>query len=53
LDVLPYISMLIFILALVMLGELMRLKRQMKFIVKQIEKLKNQVKSLKEEMLNN
>tara|TARA_Y100001978_G_C23459755_1_gene321753 strand:- start:8 stop:169 length:162 start_codon:yes stop_codon:yes gene_type:complete len=53
LDVLPYISMLIFILALVMLGELMRLKRQMKFIVKKIEKLNNQVKSLKEEMLNN
>ena len=45
LDVIPYISILVIIISMIMLSEVMKLKRQIRFLTKQINNLKNKLKN--------
>ena len=48
LDVIPYISILVIIISMIMISELMKMKRQLRSLTRQINKIKNKLRNQSE-----
>ena len=47
LDVIPYISILVIVISMIMLSELMKMKRQLRYLTKQMKNVKSKLKDKK------